>query len=565
MLSVLKFIGIFLEVLLLFNFVIFFHELGHFLAAKWRGLIVEEFAIWFGKPIWRKKIGGVWFALNSIPFGGYVKLPQLANGDVEGSSEIDKADVPVAKPLDKIIVAAAGPLFSFLLACIFAVVVWQIGHPVQESSATTTIGAIGPDSPAEKAGLKVGDTIKSIDGYEVKRWIGQGDDAIMWRIVRSETDTIPLVVERDGKELTLQASPKRPEKTYLTRTKTRELGIGPAITPFIEKVEPKSPAAAAGLKRHDYITHVNGQKLVTLDGISDYLADHPADELELTVASGLVAWGPKKDLTNRTVKFRPNLPVIGHIQKDSPAERAGLKEEDIVVNVDGKPLRSSTALLKYVKSRKKEAMKFTVERNGSTLPEITVTPADAKDDDGTVRPRIGIAFDDKFGITYDPYGMGDTRHPKPLEQVKQSATAIFNTFGAVTSSRSDISIQHLGGPVMMMRVYYLLFEQADGWKLALWFSVVLNVNLALMNLLPIPPLDGSHITFATIAAIKGRPEAADELANSKPVQWFVTAGTMLILGFMLYVTFFDLQDVFGGRKSDKFPYADKAQAEAAAQ
>ena len=123
MLTVIKFIGIFLEVLLLFNFVIFFHELGHFLAAKWRGLIVEEFAIWFGKPIWRKKIGGVWFALNSIPFGGYVKLPQLANGDVEGSSEYPAGTVPVAKPKDKIIVAAAGPLFSFLLACIFAVIV----------------------------------------------------------------------------------------------------------------------------------------------------------------------------------------------------------------------------------------------------------------------------------------------------------------------------------------------------------------------------------------------------------------------------------------------------------
>ena len=212
--------------------------------------------------------------------------------------------------------------------------------------------------------------------------------------------------------------------------------------------------------------------------------------------------------------------------------------------------------------RKGEAMKFLVERDGKNIPEITVTPAEAKLDEGGTRPRIGVAFDDDFGLTFDPHGRGITRHQGPWEQVKQSATAIFNTFGAVTSSKSDISVQHLGGPVMMMRVYYLLFEQEDGWKLALWFSVVLNVNLALMNLLPIPPLDGSHITFATIAAIKRRPEAADELANSKPVQWFVTAGTMLILGFMLYVTFFDLQDVFGGRKSSKFPYADKARAEA---
>src|SRR6186713_628663 len=118
-LNVIHFTGVFLLVLVLFNFVIFFHELGHFLAAKWRGLVVEEFAIWFGKPIWRRKIGGVWYALNSIPFGGYVKLPQLANGDIEGSSDFPAGSVPAARPLDKIIVAAAGPLFSFLLACIF--------------------------------------------------------------------------------------------------------------------------------------------------------------------------------------------------------------------------------------------------------------------------------------------------------------------------------------------------------------------------------------------------------------------------------------------------------------
>lgn len=557
--SVLKFIGIFLEVLLLFNFVIFFHELGHFLAAKWRGLIVEEFAIWFGKPIWRKKIGGVWFALNSIPFGGYVKLPQLANGEIEGKLESDTEKVPTAKPLDKIIVAAAGPLFSFLLAVIFAVVVWQIGHPVQEGSGTTVIGEVKANSPAEKVGLKPGDQILSIDGIPVNRFVGQGNDAIMWRIVRSEGDTLPVVVKRGDQELTFNPAPIRPEKTYLTRTKTREIGIGPATTPLVTKVEPGSVAAEAGLKPRDFITHANGQKLYTPSGISDYLAEHAVSEVKLTVERK-----SEKGIETLELPFKPKLPKIGFIETDSPGMRAGLKVNDRVVSVDGNAMRSANALLKYVMKRKGEVMKFVVERDGKALPEIAVTPAEAKLEEGGTRPRIGVAFDDDFGITYDPHGRGAISHQGPWEQVKQSAMTIFNTLDAVTSSKSDISIQHLGGPVMMMRIYYLFFEQENGWKYALWFSVVLNVNLALMNLLPIPPLDGSHITFATIAAIKRRPEAADELANSKLVQWFVTAGTMLILGFMLYVTFFDLQDVFGGRKSNKFPYADKAQAEAVA-
>ena len=86
--SILKFIFIFLEVLLLFNLLIFVHELGHFLAARWRGLKVDRFAIWFGKPIWKAKINGVEYALGTIPAGGYVSLPQMATMEViEGKGE----------------------------------------------------------------------------------------------------------------------------------------------------------------------------------------------------------------------------------------------------------------------------------------------------------------------------------------------------------------------------------------------------------------------------------------------------------------------------------------------
>src|SRR5690349_13737652 len=115
--QVLKFVFIVLEVLLLFNLLIFVHELGHFLAARWRGLKVDRFAIWFGKPIWKQKINGVEYALGSIPAGGYVSLPQMATMEaIEGKSESSGQALPSVSSLDKIIVAFAGPLFSFLLA-----------------------------------------------------------------------------------------------------------------------------------------------------------------------------------------------------------------------------------------------------------------------------------------------------------------------------------------------------------------------------------------------------------------------------------------------------------------
>ena len=135
--TVLNFLVVILEVILIFNLLIVVHELGHFLAARWRGLVVEQFAVWFGKPIWKRTYNGVVYSLGSIPFGGFVKLPQMAPMDaIEGESTTDRAALPVVSPLDKIIVALAGPMFSFGLAFIFAVVVWAVGRPVSEAETS---------------------------------------------------------------------------------------------------------------------------------------------------------------------------------------------------------------------------------------------------------------------------------------------------------------------------------------------------------------------------------------------------------------------------------------------
>src|SRR5256714_6631700 len=129
-LHIVRVIVVLLEVVLLFNLLIVVHELGHFLAARWRGLYIEKFGIWFGKPLWKKTINDVEYSLGSIPFGGFVALPQLAPMDlIEGKADVDRARLPKISALDKIIVAFAGPFFSFLLAVVFAVIIWTVGRP----------------------------------------------------------------------------------------------------------------------------------------------------------------------------------------------------------------------------------------------------------------------------------------------------------------------------------------------------------------------------------------------------------------------------------------------------
>src|SRR2546427_1090765 len=114
---------------------------------------------------------------------------------------------------------------------------------------------------------------------------------------------------------------------------------------------------------------------------------------------------------------------------------------------------------------------------------------------------------------------------------------MISTFGALFSPKSDVKAQHLSGPVGIMRIYYLLFESEHGWRMAIWFSVIFNVNLALLNLLPIPVLDGGHIMLALIEVVRRKP------VNLKLLQFVQTACAVLIIGYMLYVTFYDAQDL----------------------
>jgi len=454
---VLKVIFIILEVLLLFNLLIFVHELGHFLAARWRGLKVERFAIWFGKPIWKKEINGVEYMLGTIPAGGYVSLPQMAPMEaIEGKSDKPRENLPPISALDKIIVAFAGPLFSFGLAILFALIVWAVGRPVSESEATTMIGAIEEGSPAEKAGLQIGDVIKTVDGKPVSKFGGMGD-SVVWRIVRSEGATIPIEVLRGTEVKKFEVTPTREKTKPWQRKSLRQILIAPAYTPMVAAVVTNSPAEKAGLQRADEIHAVNGQKLLNPANFSDYLEKHGAIPLTLKVVR------------------------------------------------DSKPF------------------------------EVTLTPAIPE---GDSKPRIGIEWDAGGGKIA-------IRRPGVGEQIYASVDAMVSTFGALFSRKSEISAQHLSGAVKIMNIYYVLFQSEQGWRLALWFSVIMNVNLAILNLLPIPVLDGGHITLAIVEGVRRKP------VSIKLLQVLQTSCAVLIIGYMLYIAFYDVQEVPWNR--DKRP------------
>jgi regulator of sigma E protease len=143
----------------------------------------------------------------------------------------------------------------------------------------------------------------------------------------------------------------------------------------------------------------------------------------------------------------------------------------------------------------------------------------------------------RSGLAFDNGGRMTIVHTSPLEQIANAVKTVTGTIGALLAPQSDIKLQHISGPVMIMRTYYLLFESDFGWQLALWFSVVCNINLAILNMLPIPVLDGGHILLAIIEAVRRRP------INIRILEVLQGACALLFIGFMLYVTFYDVQDL----------------------
>lgn len=484
--SILSIIGIALIVVVIFNVLIIVHELGHFLAALWRGLVVEKFAIWFGKPIWKKEINGVEYILGSIPAGGYVALPQLAPMEsLEGESKFTKEELKQASPLDKIIVAFAGPLFSFGLALVFACIVWMVGKPVADRNVSPlVVGYVSEQvpifneeqleelrtaenpvpmtpNPAYQEGLRSGDIVLAVDGQEVKRRMGMGD-SIMWRFIRSEGEKVPVLVERNGQQVELELSPRYQDKEIYERGALR---LPPIPSPI--------------------------------------------------------------------------LPLVGGFLPGSPAEKAGLQPGDLITAINGQPISYNGEVVAFVRQNPTEPATYTVERKvgqGADAKTETLTV--------TMTPEKPVEFINEFpppmlGIQFAVEPTYHLEYPNPIEQVKQSVRAVLETLDALLF-HSGINASHLSGPAGIMNLYGQLLADDiwfRGWRLVLWISVVINVNLALINLFPLPVLDGGHITFAIYEWIRRKP------VNVRVLEVLNGATAVLLIGFMLYVTFFDVQDV----------------------
>jgi regulator of sigma E protease len=445
-------------VVLFFGGSIFVHELGHFLAARRRGVHVERFSIGFGPPIWsRRGRDGVEYWLAWFPFGGYVMLPQLADlGSLEGPAA--RADVSKLPPLSyptKMIVFAAGAFFNLLFAFALASVVWAVGQPLSDEQATTKIGYVAPTldlatgktapSPAVEAGLRPGDTVVAVDGHKVSNW----DDLRQSMVMSSGRDSrgdplMTLTIERDGRQFPVTVHPR-----IASYEKIRTIGIS--------------------------------------------------------------AWTP--------------LEVVDFSGKDPLGRQAGFQPHDEIEALDGHPVGHLFAWLDYLEAHRGQPVAVQVRRAGQ-LHNLVVAPHG--ETPANLMP-LGVELTTGY----------KTVHVPPWTQLDDEVVSTLRTLRSLLDPHSDIGLSKLSGPV---GIVHLLLEGAgepefrSGLRAVIMLTILINVNLAVLNLLPVPIMDGGQMLMATIARLRGRALPMEFVLRLQGV--FV----VLLLTMFVYVTVFNIRD-----------------------
>ena len=434
------------------GFSIFIHELGHFIAAKKRGLIADRFSIGFGPRLFGWHRNGTDFRLSLLPLGGYVSLPQLADmGRVEGGEKEEDKLAPISYA-DKMIVAVMGAIFNLIFALMLSLLLWGVGREIVKSTSIGFVaeeirnadGAIVP-GPAYEAGIRQGDTIDTIDGKSVPDW-WYFQNAIATSVGKEDGEAgrrqVEVGILRDGKNMVFTVYPE-----LVSSERMRYIGI-----------EPETDETSA--------------------------------------------------------------PIVIHLEPDMPAIESGLEPMDRLIKLDGEVIISGAFLNTYLSKHGDRSIDVTVERNGN---ELTL-PIQPRTKEGETSPRFGFAYDFQYKT--------ERVHYNPVEQLYRFAETMKMTLYALIHKNSDVKVKNMSGPVGI--VHGLTRMAQIGFIDLLWMLALINVNLAIFNLLPIPVLDGGHMLFATISKLIGRPLPKKFMENLQG------AFMILLLGFVIYVSFFDV-------------------------
>ena len=456
-----EFLGSIWWLLVALGLLITFHEFGHYWVARRMGVRVLKFSIGFGKKLWsRKGRDGTEYVIAAIPLGGYVKMLDEREGEVE-DCDLDQA-FNRKSVWARIAIVIAGPAFNLIFTLLAFWMMFLVGIP----DSRPVIGEVS--GIAASAGIEAGDRIVSLDGRNTDTW----SHAILGLITPAlDRDKITLGLERSNGE-----------------QRQLELDLGQLGSDFQEEK--------------------------ALEGI------------------GITPW-------------RARLPaVVGEVSADSPAYRAGFKVDDRIINIGGEkvPDWAWVGALVQQKGSKGQPLKVTVERAGGEL-ELSVNPAESSS--GTFSKRLIL---------------GITNKPPDAELQAQVSRAYFlnkyDLFNGLTAAGSEMwrltgstlgllgrmltgsaSVKNLSGPISIAQ--FANSSANAGVSSFLFFLGAISLSLGILNLLPIPVLDGGHLLYYLIELVKGSPVSEQIQAKGQYI------GLMALFGLMGVAFFNDILRLVG--------------------
>ncbi len=435
--------------------VVTWHELGHYWAAKWANVKVLRFSVGFGNIVksWRRGPDKEEWALSAIPLGGYVKMLDEREADVAAGEQhraFNRATLT-----KRSIIVAAGPFANFVLAIALLAALNMSG--VSETRALLEKPAAG--SAAERAGVKLGDEIESINGQAVTTW----NDA-RWQLLVAAGGTANLVV-RDS------------------ANKSHALAIA---VPTPSGDDRSDPVAATGVSL-----------------------------------------------------MNPLPPVIGKVTPDGAAAKAGLLAEDRVRKIDGQPIARWVEMTERIARSAGKPLSFEIERAGE-LKNVSVIPS-AQLRDGKEIGFLGVQ------MKFDAVMVEKTHrtvHYGVVDAVQKAAArtwdlSIFTLKMLGKMVTGQASFKNISGPVAMAD--YAGQSIQSGLTGFVAFLALISISIGVLNLLPIPMLDGGHLLYHALEAVRGKP------ASMRMLDWGQRIGMSFVVGLMCIAFFNDISRYFIGR------------------
>ena len=548
------------SIVLLLGGLIFVHELGHFLVAKALGVKVLRFSIGFGPRLLGVRRGETEYRLSALPLGGYVKMAGDDPSETPAPEDRGRGFLEQA-PWKRLLIAVAGPGANL----VFPTIIYVALATAQNGTLTPGpfVGTIAPGSPAEQAGLEPGDRIVSV--------AAPGGPA---RPVRYFSDLRELVSPHAGEPLTLRVQREGAEIGPLTvvpatdedrnpieTTRRGVIGVTPMYVSAI--VAPVRPGAAGPVEPFDLVVRAGGQPVGHWRDLSGALARAACAPIDLEVVREKPIQMPGATLaTQAPVKLArvpscvdggfslapadPNVSTfIATVVPGTPAERAGLRRGDAIASVNGTVVRS----FRDVNALGREFEAGTAVRLGlAGGRSVALVPATEKCVDDLTREeheRLVLGFFPDRREPVDPHALvvEEVQLRRGAAEIASLASrqltevVRLTVLGIVRIATGKISAKALGGPIMLFSIASEAAE--EGWSTFLFQMALISVNLGLMNLLPIPVLDGGHIAQAALEGITRRPLTirSREIAN--------IVGLILLFSLMLFVFKNDIMRLMG--------------------